>query len=79
MRFRFVVLSVLVLVMAVSVQAQSALQEMVKTEQAFSKMAEEKDIRDASYRGSRISQRGPQRRRLNTEPVDRRQCDSYKI
>ncbi len=29
------------------VQAQSALQEMVKTEQAFSKMAEEKNARDA--------------------------------
>ncbi|HLM24893.1 MAG TPA: hypothetical protein VK274_07520 [Pyrinomonadaceae bacterium] len=28
-------------------QAQSALQEMVKTEQAFSKMAEEKNARDA--------------------------------
>ena len=28
-------------------QAQTPLQEMVKTEQAFSKMAEEKDTRDA--------------------------------
>ena len=32
---------------AALVQAQSALQEMVKTEQAFSKMAEEKNTRDA--------------------------------
>src|SRR5215203_4389375 len=30
-----------------NVMGQSALQEMVKTEQAFSKMAEEKDTRDA--------------------------------
>ena len=33
--------------MQVVAQAQSALQEMVKTEQAFSKMAEEKNTRDA--------------------------------
>jgi ketosteroid isomerase-like protein len=32
---------------AVSAQAQSALHDMVKTEQAFSKMAEEKNTRDA--------------------------------
>jgi hypothetical protein len=31
----------------VSVQAQSALQDMVQTEQAFSKMAEEQNTRDA--------------------------------
>jgi ketosteroid isomerase-like protein len=37
----------LILVVAVVAQAQSALQEMVKTEQAFSKMAEEKNTRDA--------------------------------
>lgn len=37
----------LVLCMAVSAYAQSPLQEMVKTEQAFSKMAEEKNTRDA--------------------------------
>ena len=36
-----------VLVFSTVVQAQSALQEMVKTEQAFSKMAEEKNTRDA--------------------------------
>jgi len=41
------VLSVLVLIATVTAQAQSALQEMVKTEQAFSKMAEEKNARDA--------------------------------
>ena len=38
---------VVCLVAHVAVQAQSALQEMVKTEQAFSKMAEEKNTRDA--------------------------------
>ena len=37
----------LVLGMAVNVYAQTPLQEMVKTEQAFSKMAEEKNTRDA--------------------------------
>ena len=37
----------LVLCIAVMAQGQPALQEMVKTEQAFSKMAEEKNTRDA--------------------------------
>ena len=37
----------LILGMAVNAYAQSPLQEMVKTEQAFSKMAEEKNTRDA--------------------------------
>ena len=37
----------LILAAAVVVQAQSALHDMVKTEQAFSKMAEEKNTRDA--------------------------------
>ncbi len=46
MRFRFVVLA-MALCLVGQVQAQSALQEMVKTEQAFSKMAEEKNARDA--------------------------------
>jgi len=45
MRFGFVVLTMIVCLG--QVQAQSALQEMVKTEQAFSKMAEEKNTRDA--------------------------------
>ena len=45
MRFGFVVLTMIVCLG--QVQAQSALQEMVKTEQAFSKMAEEKSARDA--------------------------------
>jgi ketosteroid isomerase-like protein len=40
-------LILLVLCFAVSVQAQSALQDMVQTEQAFSKMAEEQNTRDA--------------------------------
>ena len=35
------------LAVAVVAQGQSALQEMVKTEQAFSQMAEEKNTRDA--------------------------------
>ena len=47
MRFRFVTCVVICLVVQISVHAQSALQEMVKTEQAFSKMAEEKNTRDA--------------------------------
>ena len=47
MTFRFVTCVVLCVVVQVSVQAQSALQEMVTTEQAFSKMAEEKNTRDA--------------------------------
>jgi ketosteroid isomerase-like protein len=42
-----VVVALLVLGIASVVQGQSALQEMVKTEQAFSKMAEEKNARDA--------------------------------
>lgn len=46
MRFRFVVMAIVVC-FAGQVSAQSALQEMVKTEQAFSKMAEEKNTRDA--------------------------------
>ena len=37
----------LILVVAIFAQGQSPLQEMVKTEQAFSKMAEEKNARDA--------------------------------
>jgi len=45
MRFGFVVLTMIICLG--QVQAQSALQEMVKTEQAFSKMAEEKNTRDA--------------------------------
>jgi Domain of unknown function (DUF4440) len=48
MRNIFVVISiVLCLGVRASAQEQSALQEMVKTEQAFSKMAEEKNTRDA--------------------------------
>ena len=46
MRFRFVVIAI-VMCFAGQVSAQSPLQEMVKTEQAFSKMAEEKNTRDA--------------------------------
>lgn len=46
MRFRLTTLLVVLAFTAV-VQGQSALQEMVKTEQAFSKMAEEKNARDA--------------------------------
>ncbi len=42
-----IVVALLVLGIASVVQGQSALQEMVKTEQAFSKMADEKTIRDA--------------------------------
>jgi len=37
----------LILLLTVVAHAQSALHDMVKTEQAFSKMAEEKNIRDA--------------------------------
>ena len=44
---KYIVLVVICLVVSMSAQAQSALQEMVKTEQAFSKMAEEKPTRDA--------------------------------
>jgi ketosteroid isomerase-like protein len=44
---KYIVLVVLCLVVSMTAQAQSALQEMVKTEQAFSKMAEEKNTRDA--------------------------------
>jgi ketosteroid isomerase-like protein len=44
---KYIVLVVICLVVSMSVQAQPALQEMVKTEQAFSKMAEEKPTRDA--------------------------------
>jgi ketosteroid isomerase-like protein len=42
-----IVVGLLVLGIASVVQGQSALQEMVQTEQAFSKMAEEKNARDA--------------------------------
>ena len=44
---RYILLIFICLVVQVSAQAQSALQEMVKTEQAFSKTAEEKNTRDA--------------------------------
>jgi ketosteroid isomerase-like protein len=46
MKLKFAIVSLL-LCTAVIAQAQSPLQEMVKTEQAFSKMAEEKNTRDA--------------------------------
>lgn len=46
MRIKFAAIVVL-LALCVIAQGQSALQEMVKTEQAFSKMAEEKNTRDA--------------------------------
>lgn len=46
MRLKFVT-SVVVLGLSVIAQGQSALHDMVKTEQAFSKMAEEKNTRDA--------------------------------
>src|ERR1041384_8796409 len=46
MRLKFVA-TVIVLALNVIAQGQSALQEMVKTEQAFSKMAEEKNAREA--------------------------------
>ena len=42
-----IMVALLVLGLSSIVQGQSALQEMVKTEQAFSKMAEEKNTRDA--------------------------------
>jgi ketosteroid isomerase-like protein len=42
-----IVVALLVLSVAAVVQGQTPLQEMVKTEQAFSKMAEEKNARDA--------------------------------
>src|SRR6185295_192575 len=44
---KYIVLVVICLVVSMTAQAQSALHEMVKTEQAFSKMAEEKPTRDA--------------------------------
>ncbi|HKP82609.1 MAG TPA: DUF4440 domain-containing protein [Pyrinomonadaceae bacterium] len=44
---RFILILVVCLIVNMAAQAQSALQEMVKTEQAFSKMAEEKNTRDA--------------------------------
>ena len=47
MAFRFITFLAICFVVQMSAQAQSALQEMVKTEQAFSKMAEEKNSRDA--------------------------------
>jgi hypothetical protein len=48
MRTVFAILSCIVcLVINVAAQELSPLQEMVKTEQAFSKMAEEKNTRDA--------------------------------
>ena len=46
MRFKLAVLIAILFTTAV-VQGQSALQEMVKTEQAFSKMAQDKSIREA--------------------------------
>ena len=46
MRFKFAV-ALLILGVAMVAQGQSALQEMVKTEQAFSKMAAEKSSREA--------------------------------
>jgi len=42
-----IMVALLFLSVAAVVHGQSALQEMVKTEQAFSKMAEEKNVRDA--------------------------------
>ena len=44
---KLIIVLVICLVVQVSAQAQSALHEMVKTEQAFSKMAEEKNTQDA--------------------------------
>jgi ketosteroid isomerase-like protein len=44
---KYILVIVICLVVHVCAQGQSALQEMVKTEQAFSKMAEEKPTRDA--------------------------------
>ena len=46
MKFKFIV-ALCVFCMVVVAQGQTPLQEMVKTEQAFSKMAEEKSTRDA--------------------------------
>ena len=46
MSVKFLVMG-LILAIASVAQGQSALQEMVKTEQAFSKMAEDKNVRDA--------------------------------
>ena len=47
MDMKYILLIVICLVVQVYAQGQSALQEMVTTEQAFSKMAEEKNTRDA--------------------------------
>lgn len=47
MKTRILVRVMLLSLLAVAVQAQTPLQEMVKTEQAFSRMAEEKNTRDA--------------------------------
>jgi ketosteroid isomerase-like protein len=44
---KYILVVVICLLVSMSVQAQSALLEMVKTEQAFAKMAEEKNARDA--------------------------------
>jgi ketosteroid isomerase-like protein len=44
---KYILVVVVCLMVAMSAQAQSALLDMVKTEQAFSKMAEEKNARDA--------------------------------
>ena len=44
---KYISVIIICLVVAMSAQAQSALQDMVKTEQAFSKMAEEQNARDA--------------------------------
>ena len=47
MSFRFVILLSIFVLVQLAAQGQPALQEMVKTEQAFSKMAEEKNTHDA--------------------------------
>ena len=44
---KYIVVVVICLVLSITAQAQSALQEMVTTEQSFSKMAEEKTAREA--------------------------------
>ena len=44
---KYISVIIICLVVAMSARGQSALQDMVKTEQAFSKMAEEQNMRDA--------------------------------
>src|SRR5678816_4197493 len=44
---KYITVIIICLVVAMSARAQSALHDMVKTEQAFSKMAEEQNVRDA--------------------------------